>query len=144
MSCVRGKFESTSAADTEALGQTLASELDPGDVVLVEGDLGAGKTTFVRGACRALGVTVPVTSPTFTIGQLYPGGGGTVAHVDLYRLGSLADEEPELLADYLRPDTVAFVEWPAGHERELRSLASVAARVSLEHAGGDRRLVEVS
>ena len=141
---MRGTFQSAGAADTEALGGSLAAELDPGDVVLVQGDLGAGKTTFVRGACRALGVTVPVTSPTFTIGQLYPGEGGTIAHVDLYRLGSLADEEPELLADYLRPDTVAFVEWPAGHEPELKALASVAASVRLEHAGGERRVVEVS
>jgi len=141
---MRGTFQSGDAAQTEELGGTLASSLSPGDVVLVEGDLGAGKTTFVRGACRALGVTVPVTSPTFTIGQLYPGGAGAIAHVDLYRLHSLTDEEPELLADYLRPDTVAFVEWPDAHERELGALSPVTARVRLRHAGGDRRVVEVS
>lgn len=125
----------------------MAAELAPGDVVLVEGELGSGKTTFVRGAARALGVTAPVTSPTFTIGQLYrpagPANAGTVAvaHIDLYRLGSLQDEEPDLLADYLRADTVAFVEWPTAGEGELAALARVAARVRLEHAGGDRRLV---
>ncbi len=141
---MRGRFESSAAAETEALGGLLASGLRAGDVVLVEGDLGAGKTTFVRGACRALGITAPVTSPTFTIGQLYPGGRAPVAHVDLYRLGSLADEEPDLLADYLRADTVAFVEWPSAHERELRAIVAIAARVRLQHRGGDRRLVEVS
>ncbi|MGH2913918.1 MAG: tRNA (adenosine(37)-N6)-threonylcarbamoyltransferase complex ATPase subunit type 1 TsaE [Solirubrobacteraceae bacterium] len=140
-----GRFESGAAAETEALGGRLAGSLADGDVVLVAGELGAGKTTFVRGACRGLGVTVPVTSPTFTVGQLYPREHGQrVAHIDLYRLGSLRAEEPDLLADYLGPDTVAFVEWPDEHEPELGALARIAARVRLAHAGGDRRLVEVS
>ena len=90
--------------------------------MLVAGELGAGKTTFVRGACRALGVTGPVTSPTFTIGQRYPAAGrGVVAHLDLYRLGSLADEDPDLLADYLGPETIAFVEWPDGEDGGARA-----------------------
>lgn len=142
---MRGKFESTGAAQTEALGARLAAELQPGDVVLVAGELGAGKTTFVRGAARQLGVTVPVTSPTFTIGQRYPAGGQAllVAHVDLYRVGALADEDPDLLADYLDPATIAFVEWPQGEETTLASLGRIAARVALEHAGGDRRQIVV-
>lgn len=141
---MQGRFHSSGAAETEALGGRLASELAAGDVVLVEGDLGAGKTTFVRGACRSLGVTVPVTSPTFTIGQRYAAGRvPLVAHVDLYRLTSLADEDPDLLADYLRPDAIAFVEWPGVAEATVAELASVAARVSLEHAGGDRRRIVV-
>jgi tRNA threonylcarbamoyladenosine biosynthesis protein TsaE len=142
---VRGTFESTGAAQTEALAAQLATELQRGDVVLVVGELGAGKTTFVRGAARQLGVTVPVTSPTFTIGQRYPTGepGLLVAHVDLYRLGSLANEDPDLLADYLSPDTIAFVEWPQGEETTLASLGRIVARVVLEHAGGDRRHIVV-
>jgi tRNA threonylcarbamoyladenosine biosynthesis protein TsaE len=140
---VQGRFQSHGAAETEALGGRLASELVPGDVVLIEGELGAGKTTFVRGACRELGVTAAVTSPTFTIGQRYPGGSVPVSHVDLYRLGSLTGEDPDLLADYLGPDTIAFVEWPQAGEGELAQLARVAARVRLEHDGGDRRRVEV-
>src|ERR671915_501387 len=74
--------------ETEAAGAELARRLGPGDVVLVSGDLGSGKTTFVRGACRALGVEAPVTSPTFVIGQVYAGA-VEVAHLDLYRLDSL-------------------------------------------------------
>jgi tRNA threonylcarbamoyladenosine biosynthesis protein TsaE len=131
-----------SATETEALGAELAADLRPGDVVLVEGELGAGKTTFVRGACRALGVSAVVTSPTFTIGQRYPAP-VTVAHVDLFRIGSLADEDPDLLADYLRPDTIGFVEWPRGEEPELASLGTIAARVRIAHRGGDWRLVEI-
>lgn len=127
---------------TEAIGARLAARLKPGDVVLVEGDLGAGKTTFVRGACRALGVTAVVTSPTFTIGQRYPAP-IPVSHVDLYRVADLEDEDPELLADYLRPDTIGFVEWPDG-EGEIARFARIAARVRIEHAGEDRRIVEIS
>lgn len=129
------------AAETEALGADLARDLRPGDVVLVQGELGAGKTTFVRGACRALGVTVPVTSPTFTIGQRYPAP-VPVAHVDLYRVGSLDSEEPELLDDYLGPDTISFIEWPEAAGRLLDGL--VARRVRIEHAGGDRRALEIT
>jgi tRNA threonylcarbamoyladenosine biosynthesis protein TsaE len=141
---VQGRFQSHDAAETEALGGRLASELAPGDVVLVEGELGAGKTTFVRGAARALGVTVPVTSPTFTIGHLYRADGrAPVAHVDLYRLATLAGEDPDLLADYVGPHTIAFVEWPAAGERELAELGHVAARVQLEHAGRDARQVVI-
>ena len=131
-----------SAAETEALGATLAGSLRPGDVVLIEGELGAGKTTFVRGAARALGVTTPVTSPTFTIGQRYRAV-VPVSHVDLFRIEDLNAEDPDLLLDYLGPDTIAFVEWPRGEERALAALARIAARVRIEHAGDDRRLVEV-
>jgi tRNA threonylcarbamoyladenosine biosynthesis protein TsaE len=141
---VQGRFLSHSAAETQELGGRIASGLKPGDVVLVEGELGAGKTTLVRGACRALGVTGPVTSPTFTIGHLYRAGGrACVAHVDLYRLASLDAEDPDLLADYVGPETIAFVEWPAAGESELAALGHVAARVRLEHAGGDEREVEI-
>jgi tRNA threonylcarbamoyladenosine biosynthesis protein TsaE len=87
------KLETTKPAETEAAGAELAAGLAPGDVVLVTGELGSGKTTFVRGAVRALGVDGPVTSPTFTIGHVLPGR-PEVAHVDLYRLGSLAGEDP--------------------------------------------------
>jgi tRNA threonylcarbamoyladenosine biosynthesis protein TsaE len=126
--------------ETEALGAELAGRLTPGDVVLVSGELGSGKTTFVRGACRALGIERPVTSPTFTIGQVL-GGSPEVAHLDLYRLGTLAGEDPALLDDYLTPDRVAFVEWPAVAEPALER---VVARVLLEHAGGDRRRVTLT
>jgi tRNA threonylcarbamoyladenosine biosynthesis protein TsaE len=130
-----------SPAETEALGADLGRNLRPGDVVLIEGELGAGKTTFVRGACRALGVTAPVTSPTFTIGQRYPAP-VPVAHVDLYRVGSLESEEPELLDDYVGPDTVSFIEWPEAAGNQLDGV--VAHRVLIEHAGGDRRTVAIS
>ena len=92
-------------------------------MVLVSGELGAGKTTFVRGAGRALGVTEPVTSPTFTIGQRYAGPSPSPTSIST---GSraLEGEEPGLLDDYLTPDAIAFVEWPRG--RRSRSSARIA------------------
>jgi tRNA threonylcarbamoyladenosine biosynthesis protein TsaE len=135
-------METENPAQTEALGAELAAELQAGDVVLVEGELGAGKTTFVRGACRALGVRGPVTSPTFTIGQRYQAP-VPVAHLDLYRVGGLADEDPALLDDYLDGGAISFVEWPGGSERQIADLARIVARVRLAHAGGDRRRVEI-
>jgi tRNA threonylcarbamoyladenosine biosynthesis protein TsaE len=128
---------SNSPEETEAAGARLAESLRAGDVVLVSGELGAGKTTFVRGACRALGVTAPVTSPTFTIGQVYAGS-PDVAHLDLFRLDG---QEPGLLDDYLTPDRIGFMEWPERAEPELER---VTARVRIEHAGGDARRIEVS
>jgi tRNA threonylcarbamoyladenosine biosynthesis protein TsaE len=135
-------LQTNSPRETEALGGKLAGRLSAGDVVLVEGELGAGKTTFVRGAARALGVTTVVTSPTFTIGQLYPAP-VLVAHVDLFRIASLKGEDPDLLADYVRPDTIAFVEWASHDEQGVATLGRVAAQVTIEHAGGDRRLVKL-
>lgn len=133
-------LETTGPAETESLGRELAGELRDGDVVLVRGELGAGKTTLVRGAARALGVAGPVTSPTFSIGHRYRGEDVTVTHLDLYRLDDLSGEEPELLADYLGPGRIAFVEWPPEREREM---AGACLAVTLAHAGGDRRSVEV-
>jgi tRNA threonylcarbamoyladenosine biosynthesis protein TsaE len=108
----------------------------------VEGELGAGKTTFVRGACRALGVEGVVTSPTFTIGQRYPAA-VPVSHLDLFRVADLGDEDPDLLDEYLGPDRIAFVEWPRSAAATIAGLSRVAARVVIEHGGGDRRVLTI-
>src|SRR5947208_1103317 len=135
---LRAEIVTSSPEETEGVAGRLAARLRAGDVVLVSGELGAGKTTFVRGACRALGVRAPVTSPTFTIGQLYEGRDGEIAHVDLYRLPSLAAEDPALLDDYLTPDRIGFVEWP-----DAGAIDRIAARVRIEHRCGDRRAIEI-
>jgi tRNA threonylcarbamoyladenosine biosynthesis protein TsaE len=133
--------ESRSAAETEAVGERIAAELGPGDVVLVSGELGSGKTTLIRGACRALGVEGQVTSPTFTIGHRYAGR-VPVSHLDLFRLGSrLQGEDPGLIDDYLSGDGVAFVEWPGAAEPQLDR---VSMRLTLEHAGGDERRITIA
>jgi tRNA threonylcarbamoyladenosine biosynthesis protein TsaE len=133
-------IETTAPEETEAIGGQLASTLADGDLVLIRGELGTGKTTLVRGAARALGVSDPVTSPTFSIGHRYHGRDVTVCHLDLYRLASLEHEDPELLADYLGPGRIAFVEWPKDGEREL---AGARLQIDLSHRGGERRRIEV-
>lgn len=133
----------TGPDDTEQAGARVAAQLRPGDVVLVSGELGAGKTTFVRGALRALGVDGPVTSPTFVVGHAYDAAGGPVSHLDLYRLAGMGDEDPGLLDPFFAPEAIVFVEWPEqapGAWPEER----VAAQVRLAHAGGDSRTVEVA
>jgi tRNA threonylcarbamoyladenosine biosynthesis protein TsaE len=130
---------------TERAGAALAATLRPGDVVLVSGELGAGKTTYVRGALRALGVQGPVTSPTFVVGHAYDGRDGPLAHLDLYRLAGAEHEDPGLLDPFFAPDAIAFVEWPesavaAWSDHDGR----VAARVRLSHLGADRRAIEVT
>jgi tRNA threonylcarbamoyladenosine biosynthesis protein TsaE len=133
-------IETSSAAETEAVGARIAADLRPGDVVVVSGEVGAGKTTLIRGACRALGVEGPVTSPTFTIGQRYRGR-HPIAHLDLYRLGGLEEEEPELLGDYLGAESIGFVEWPAVAEPELAGRKALEVRIA--HTGRDGRRLEI-
>ena len=132
------ELESGSAEETEAIAARLAASLRTGDVVLVSGELGAGKTTFVRGASRALGVEARVTSPTFTIGHRYAGR-VDVSHLDLYRFRGLSAAEWGDLEPYFQ-DAIVFVEWP---EAGAGALPSSRARVRLDHVAPDRRLVVV-
>jgi len=134
------RIDTAGPQETEAVGAEIARGLQDGDLVLVRGDLGAGKTTFVRGAARELGVTDPVTSPTFSIGHRYRAGALTVSHIDLYRLAGLGGEDPDLLADYLGAGRIAFVEWPEAGEGELPRPRLV---VTLRHAGADAREILV-
>lgn len=132
-------LETTSAEETEALGAALAACLAPGDVVLLRGELGSGKTTLARGAARALGVMGPVTSPTFTVGHRYHGR-VDVSHLDLFRFAGLSAAEWGDLEPYF-DDAVVLVEWPEAGEA---ALPRARASLSLRHAGGDVREIEVA
>ncbi len=129
---------SNSAEETERLAAVLATRVVAGDVVTVAGELGAGKTTFVRGACRSLGVEGPVTSPTFTIGHRYEGR-LDISHLDLYRYRSVSEAEWGDLEPYFS-GALVFVEWP---EAGFGALPPARVRVSIEHGGGNRRLITV-
>jgi tRNA threonylcarbamoyladenosine biosynthesis protein TsaE len=129
---------SHSPEETEELAARLADELEPGDVVTVSGELGAGKTTFVRGAARALGVTEHVTSPTFTIGHRYHGR-VDVSHLDLFRFRDVSAAEWGDLEPYF-DDAIVFVEWP---EAGAGVLPPPRLTVRLEHGEGGSRLVTI-
>jgi len=133
------ELASASASETERIAGALARKLVSGDVVTVSGELGSGKTTFVRGACRALGVTSPVTSPTFTIGHRYDGA-IAVSHLDLYRFAGMSAAEWGDLEPYFE-DAIVFVEWP---EAGAAALPPPRVEVVLEHAGGDARRIALS
>lgn len=127
-------------AQTAALAADLAAQVGPGDVILLEGDLGAGKTTFARALCAALGVQGPVTSPTFGVAHRYDSPIGLIAHLDLHRLGEVALTDRELIDDELDAAALAIVEWPSG----APGLEDDATwRVSLAHAGQDRRDITI-
>jgi tRNA threonylcarbamoyladenosine biosynthesis protein TsaE len=137
------RTELTAGPDaTERAGAELASTLAPGDVVLVSGELGAGKTTFVRGALRSLGVEGPITSPTFVVGHMHEGAHGPLSHLDLYRLAGMAGEDPGLLDPFFADNAIVFVEWP---EQAVDAFPAerVKHRVRLSHVGGDGRRIEV-
>jgi tRNA threonylcarbamoyladenosine biosynthesis protein TsaE len=133
------ELESSSPEETERIAAHLAAELVPGDVVTVAGELGSGKTTFVRGACRALGVEGPVTSPSYTVGHLYHGR-VDVSHLDLYRLEGMSDPEWGDVERYFE-NAVAFVEWP---EAGQGFLPSARAEVRLRHLELRHRLIVLS
>ena len=128
-----------SPEETEALAARLAATLRAGDVVAVSGELGAGKTTFVRGAAHSLGVTGPVSSPTFTIGHRYDAP-VPVAHLDLYRLAGLDPEEWGDLEPYF-DRSIAFVEWP---EHGTAWLPRPRAVVTLSHVDESHRRIRIS
>jgi tRNA threonylcarbamoyladenosine biosynthesis protein TsaE len=138
---VQRTSSSSSERETAELGAALARTLRPGAVVYVEGDLGVGKTAFVRGAAAALGVRDQVTSPTFTVAHLYEGTDGPVAHLDLYRGGALGDEELADLEPYFDGVRATFIEWAA---RGGVRLPAADVRVLLRSAGADAREIEIN
>jgi tRNA threonylcarbamoyladenosine biosynthesis protein TsaE len=140
---VQQEWNAGSSIETEGLGARLAALLRVGDVVTVSGELGAGKTTFVRGACRALGVTGPISSPTYTIGHRYDAP-VSVAHLDLYRLQGISPEEWGDLEPYFN-GTIAFVEWPEHGGAWFQSALSrqIRAAVSLEHIDESHRRIAI-
>ena len=128
-----------SAAETRALGKKLAARLQPGDVLLLEGDLGAGKSELTRGIAAGLGVTETVTSPSFTILNVYESGRCPLYHFDWYRLES-SEELYELgMDEYLGGDGIAVVEWPG---RCPDAVPEGAVRIRMTAAGENERIIE--
>ncbi|MGP3971861.1 tRNA (adenosine(37)-N6)-threonylcarbamoyltransferase complex ATPase subunit type 1 TsaE [Streptomyces sp. 6N223] len=126
---------------TRALGRSLAALLRPGDLVVLSGELGAGKTTLTRGIGEGLGVRGPITSPTFVIARVHPplGDGPPLVHADAYRLGGDLAELEDLDLDAALPESVVVVEWGEG---KVEGLADERLHVALHHpeeAADERR-----
>ncbi len=128
--------ETSSPQETEAAGEELGRRLRSGDLVLLRGELGAGKTTFVRGVARGSGSAAPVASPTFQLVRIYPGR-LQLAHVDLYRLEK-GDDLRDLGLDELLDAGAVVVEWG---DRLDGTVGADAAMITIEHLGGDRRRI---
>jgi tRNA threonylcarbamoyladenosine biosynthesis protein TsaE len=127
-------------AAMQELGRTLATVLRPGDLVLLSGELGAGKTTLTRGLGEGLGVRGAVTSPTFVIARVHPSlvGGPALVHVDAYRLGGGLDQMEDLDLDVSLPDSVIVVEWGEG---KVEGLSESRLEVRIDRAlGGEEAL----
>jgi tRNA threonylcarbamoyladenosine biosynthesis protein TsaE len=136
---VKGTFETRSEAETSAVGRALARTLDSGAVVLLSGDLGAGKTAFVRGMAEGLGIDpAEVSSPTFTLIQEYQGGRLLLRHVDLYRLKP-AEVDDLGLEEMMLDDGITAIEWP---ERLPRPFAGAIA-VRIEQGEGEGRVLAI-
>jgi tRNA threonylcarbamoyladenosine biosynthesis protein TsaE len=139
MGSVSGVLETTSEPETEAAGERLGRSLAPGDVVLLYGDLGAGKTAFVRGMARGIGANPDdVSSPTFTIVQEYAGSSATLYHVDLYRLEP-AEIDDLGLDDLVSSAGIVAIEWA----ERWKGRPDDVTEVRLEHRGEDRRAIRL-
>lgn len=136
-------FTTHSAEETTHLGRTMASDLKPGSVVLLRGDLGAGKTTLIKGIAEAFQAAEaePVTSPTFTLIHEYRGPEVTLYHIDLYRIDTQRELDTLALDDLMEPNTTLLIEWGEKFER-FRKERDV--EIAIEHLGGDNRRITVS
>ena len=137
---LNGDFQVGSVEETWALAREFAKELKPGDVVCLEGDLGAGKTTFTQGLAAALGVKGRVTSPTFCIVQEHRGERNFLVHMDLYRLNGEDDVVAIGWEDYLAEGAILAVEWP---ERAGGLIPPDARHVRFRHLGEEKRIVGI-
>jgi tRNA threonylcarbamoyladenosine biosynthesis protein TsaE len=136
-------FQSHSAEETTELGRRLAAELKPGGIVLLRGDLGAGKTTMVKGIAEGFQAAKAddVTSPTFTLIHEYRGPAVTLYHIDLYRIDTQRELDTLALDDLMTPHSILLIEWG---EKFARFAKERDVEIAIEHRGGDERAVTVS
>jgi tRNA threonylcarbamoyladenosine biosynthesis protein TsaE len=137
---LRAGVTTASAAETQALAARLAAELPPGSVLALHGDLGAGKTTFVQGLARGLGIQESVTSPTFAILVLHRGAGKTLVHVDAYRLEGARSLEDLMIDDFLVAPWWVAIEWP---QKVADWLPAGTLHLELGHAPGERHAIRL-
>jgi tRNA threonylcarbamoyladenosine biosynthesis protein TsaE len=135
-------FQTHSAEETTELGRRLAAELKPGSIVLLRGDLGAGKTTMVKGIAEGFQAAKAddVTSPTFTLIHEYRGPAVTLFHIDLYRIDTQRELDTLALDDLMTPQSILLIEWGEKFERFAKERD---VEIAIEHRGADDRVVTV-
>jgi tRNA threonylcarbamoyladenosine biosynthesis protein TsaE len=135
-------FQTHSAEETTELGRRLAADLKPGAVVLLRGDLGAGKTTMVKGIAEGFKAAKAedVTSPTFTLIHEYRGPEVTLYHIDLYRIDTQRELDTLALDDLMSPKSILLIEWGEKFERFARERD---VEIAIEHEGGDERRIQI-
>ena len=133
-------FETHSAEETTQLGRELAQELKPGTIVLLRGDLGAGKTTLVKGIAEAFQAASAgdVTSPTFTLIHEYRGAKVVLFHIDLYRIDTQRELDTLALDDLIDANSILLIEWGEKFERFVKDKS---AEIFIEHLGADQRRI---
>ena len=136
-------FTTHSAEETTELGRKLSAEIKPGSVVLLRGDLGAGKTTLVKGIAEGFQAAEAedVTSPTFTLIHEYRGPLVTLFHIDLYRIDTQRELDTLALDDLITPQTILLIEWGEKFERFVKERD---VEIAIEHCGGDNRFVRIN
>lgn len=135
------RFISHSVAQTQQLGGILAQQLQPGDVLLMLGDMGVGKSVFTRGLARGLGVTGYVTSPTFTILQVHEDGRMPLYHFDWYRLSDVEELYELSMDEYLYGEGVSVIEWPS---RAEEAIPDTCLQVELIPVGDEDRVIQLT
>ena len=135
-------FTTHSAEETTELGRKLSAEIQPGSVVLLRGDLGAGKTTLVKGIAEGFqsAEADDVTSPTFTLIHEYRGPQVTLFHIDLYRIDTQRELDTLALDDLMSPQSILLIEWGEKFERFVKERDT---EVAIEHLGGDERRIKI-
>ena len=138
----RKEYTTHSSDETTELGRRLAAQLRPGSVVLLRGDLGAGKTTLVKGIAEGFRAAraEDVTSPTFTLIHEYRGGAVTLFHIDLYRIDSQRELDTLALDDLIGNNNILLIEWGEKFERFVRERD---VEIAIAHAGGDQRTISI-
>lgn len=134
------RLNSNSVAQTHAIGQKLAQQLRPGDVLLMLGDMGAGKSELTRGIAKGLGVTGYVTSPTFTILQVHDNGRMPLYHFDWYRLSDVEELYELSMDEYLYGDGVSVIEWPS---RAEEAIPEQVLEIELIPVDDEQRIIEL-
>ena len=136
-------YTTTTEKETKSLGEKLGKDLNLGEIVILQGDLGSGKTTFTKGMAKGLGITEIITSPTFSLMNIYEYGENSLIHIDTYRLENERDLLDIGIEDYLgKPNTITIIEWPEKIKNLLNK--KMVTEITITHKNKNEREITAS